>query len=142
MDQTDSSNNVKTYIDLGCGLGKTCFYADATGKFNKIIGVDFGKEFIETANAYKQKSFGNSHVQFLKQDVTKFRIPEENCFLFAFNPFDDVVFDKFFQKNMKVLNSKKIYLGYSNDLQMHKIQEYFNIVYRDHTRRLSLWESK
>ena len=142
MYEEDTSHGVETYIDLGCGLGRTCFYAYTTGKFKTVLGVDFGKEFIKQANVFQIKTFNFSNIQFIEKDVAKLILPDTNSFLFAFNPFDAVVFEKLFLNNIQTLKNNKIYLGYSNDRYAIDIQNYFSVVYRDPKRKLSLWVSK
>ena len=47
--------NFETFIDIGSGKGKACFYAQVKQPFKNIIGVDFSRPLVEIANRNKAK---------------------------------------------------------------------------------------
>lgn len=56
-----------TVFELGCGRGRTCFWLNAF-KGCKVVGIDYIPEFIDRANAIKNK-FKLDDVEFRHQDM-------------------------------------------------------------------------
>lgn len=54
--------------DLGCGLGKLCFWTYLFIKCQKITGIDCSKSFILFANKLKQIFFFKENLIFLNED--------------------------------------------------------------------------
>ena len=79
------------FIDIGCGMGKACFYAYKKYRFKFIMGIDLFPMLIETA----KKNLSASNVSFRCEDAQFFKIPCGNSLIFLFNPFDEVIFNTF-----------------------------------------------
>jgi SAM-dependent methyltransferase len=73
-----------TYVDFGCGKGRTMILASDLG-FRRIIGVDISPELIEVAQ--KNMDFKGIAAEFICGDVRDFRYPDEPIVLFMYNPF-------------------------------------------------------
>jgi SAM-dependent methyltransferase len=43
------------FYDVGCGLGRACFYAEHRAIFNTVIGIDFDENLIQRAKTFKKK---------------------------------------------------------------------------------------
>ncbi len=54
--------------DLGCGLGKICFWTYLFIKCQKIIGIDRSESFISFANKLKKYLFFKENLIFLNED--------------------------------------------------------------------------
>lgn len=69
-----------TFIDLGCGKGRTLMIASDLG-FMRIIGVEFVRELVEIArtNLAKHKIFNAAVVHV---DAADFRFPEGNTVVY------------------------------------------------------------
>lgn len=105
-------------IDYGCGKGRALFVAEQCG-FTHLIGVDIAKELIEDANRnkaiYKKKN-PESSIDFLFEDATKYKIPNNACVFYFFNPFGEEIMQKVINniKESVKLNPRKIYCIYLN----------------------------
>jgi SAM-dependent methyltransferase len=105
-------------IDYGCGKGRALFVAEQFG-FTHLIGVDIAKELIDDANEnkaiYKKKNL-ESNINFLFEDATKYKIPDNTCVFYFFNPFGEEIMQQVIN-NIKAsvkLNPRKIYCIYLN----------------------------
>ncbi|MBA4241569.1 MAG: hypothetical protein C0448_12650 [Sphingobacteriaceae bacterium] len=105
-------------IDYGCGKGRALFVAEQCG-FTHLIGVDIAKELIEDANKnkaiYKKKN-PESSIEFLFEDATKYKIPNNACVLYFFNPFGEEIIQQVIHhiKESVKVNPRKIYCIYLN----------------------------
>lgn len=105
-------------IDYGCGKGRALFVAEQCG-FTNLIGVDIAKELIDNANENKaiyKKSNPKSNIEFLFEDATKYKIPENAQVFYFFNPFGDEIMQKVINniKESVKVNPRKIYCIYLN----------------------------
>lgn len=105
-------------IDYGCGKGRALFVAEQCG-FTNLIGVDIAKELIDNANENKaiyKKSNPKSNIEFLFEDATKYKIPENAQVFYFFNPFGDEIMQKVIDniKESVKVNPRKIYCIYLN----------------------------
>lgn len=84
-----------TFIDLGCGKGRTLILARAYG-FHKAIGVEFAQELVEIAskNIVKitKKYPGGASV--VHRDASQFVFPDGPLVVYLYNPFGPEVFEK------------------------------------------------
>jgi SAM-dependent methyltransferase len=102
------------FIDLGSGKGKACFYAATKCNFKQIIGVEFSGQLVEVADANK-RNFGAENISFLNIDATLFALPKGNNLVFLFNPFGEVVLEKFLENNIHHFRESRSVIAYAND---------------------------
>lgn len=102
------------FVDLGSGKGKACFYAAAKSSFKKIIGVEFSGPLVEVADVNKKK-FGADNISFLNIDASLFSLPEGNNLVFLFNPFREVILQKFLEGNIDHFKKNRSVIAYAND---------------------------
>ena len=105
-------------IDYGCGKGRALFVAEQCG-FTHLIGVDIAKELIDDANENKaiyNKKNPESSIEFLFEDATKYKIPNNACVFYFFNPFGEEIMQQVIHhiKESVKLNPRKIYCIYLN----------------------------
>ncbi len=105
-------------IDYGCGKGRALFVAEQCG-FSHLIGVDIAKELIDYANEneaiYKKKN-QQSSIDFLFEDATQYKIPNNSQVFYFFNPFGEDIMQKVIcniKESIK-LNPRKVYCIYLN----------------------------
>lgn len=114
------SKEIKDFplIDYGCGKGRALFVAEQCD-FTNLIGVDIAKELIDDANEnkviYKKKN-PESSIEFLFEDATKYKIAENACVFYFFNPFGEEIMQQVINniKESLKLNPRKIYCIYLN----------------------------
>lgn len=84
-----------TFVDLGCGKGRTLILARAYG-FHKAIGVEFAQELAEIASnnilTIAKEYPGGASI--LHQDATQFVFPDGPFVVYLYNPFGPEVFEK------------------------------------------------
>ena len=94
-----------TFIDLGCGKGRTLILARAYG-FHKAIGVEFAQELVEIASnniltIAKEYPGGASVVH---QDAAQFVFPDGPLVVYLYNPFGPEVFEKVIHRLLQHLS--------------------------------------
>jgi Methyltransferase domain len=79
-----------TFVDFGSGKGRTLLYA-SNYNFRRIIGVEFAKELHEIAQrnlrTYRNKKQKCLDIRLVCQDAAGFPLPDGNCVLYFFHPF-------------------------------------------------------
>lgn len=80
-----------TYIDMGCGKGRTVLMASELG-FQRAIGVEFVDAACATARrnliSYTSEKNVRSPCTVIHADVTEFDLPKDNLVLYFANPFE------------------------------------------------------
>jgi SAM-dependent methyltransferase len=73
-----------TYLDLGCGKGRTLILAAREG-FKRIMGVEFSPEL--AAIARKNLSQVGIPAEVIEADASQYRFPDGNLLIYLYNPF-------------------------------------------------------
>lgn len=85
------------FIDMGCGKGRVVLFA-ARRPFKRVIGVEFSPALAATArdNLARDRAADRmcEAVDIACVDATTFRIPDEPCVFYFFNPFEGDVMTK------------------------------------------------
>ncbi len=105
-------------IDYGCGKGRALFVAEQCG-FTNLIGVDIAKELIDDANANKAvyvRKNSQSNINFLFEDATKYKIPDNAQVFYFFNPFGEEILQQVINniKESVKQHPRKVYCIYLN----------------------------
>ena len=94
-----------TFIDLGCGKGRTLQVASKLG-FKQMIGVEFVHELVEIARTnLAKRQIANAAV--LHVDAADFDFPDSNLVVYLYNPFSQEVLRKVVA-NLKAGCSKRL----------------------------------
>ena len=132
--------NHKTLIDYGCGKGRALFVAEQCG-FTKLTGVDIAKELIDDANAnkliYKPKN-KESEITFVFEDATQYKIPDDACVFYFFNPFGEDILLQVINniKESVKQNLRKVYCIYLNPKYKTVFEENgFEVFYIEKNKR-------
>lgn len=77
-----------TFIDLGCGKGRTLAVAAHQG-FRRVVGVELDSELaaVARANARVLQERTSRPVQVIERDASAYRLPLESSVIYLFNPF-------------------------------------------------------
>jgi hypothetical protein len=130
------------FIDIGSGKGKACFYAAQTLKCKKFIGVEFSLSLVKAANRNKM-IFANRNISFLNEDAAHYKLPEANCLIFMFNPFDDIILEKFIANNFSHFKRHKSMIAYAYDVHRETLLvNGFRTYFRAADKKLSLYGSR
>jgi SAM-dependent methyltransferase len=113
-----------TFVDLGCGKGRACFYA--TRRYKKIIGIDFSPLIIDQAkkNLMTFRNTSEAEIDFQVGDARTYRLPNEQSLVYLCNPFDEYILKDFLDNNIdhfKIYNSRIAYLV---DPHRYLLEEY------------------
>jgi SAM-dependent methyltransferase len=102
---------VLTFVDLGCGKGRTLIVASALG-FERIIGVEFAAELVEIARANLMKlQINNTFV--VHTDAAEFDFEDRDMVVYLYNPFSAPVMEAVLRK-LEVTRSRRLYVVYKN----------------------------
>jgi len=132
----------KIFVDIGSGKGKACLYFFLKGFFVKYIGVEFSPPLVLVANRNK-KILRADAVSFVEGDASRYYLPDEDCFVFLFNPFGPVILREFVMNNIEHFKTRRSIIAYANDLHNDVLLESgFSLLFRDETRKLSVFSMK
>ena len=98
-----------TFVDLGCGKGRTLLIASQLG-FKEIIGVEFALELVQVAQANLAK-MNVENATVLHQDAADFRFPATATVLYLYNPFSREVAERVVS-NLSRAGLRKLYVIY------------------------------
>lgn len=132
---------LRTFVDIGSGKGKACFYASRYGDFQKILGVEYSETLVAAAEANLRKS-GRRDIQFIHADATRFDLPESPSFVFLFNPFDDLMMEQFLSRNLDHFRKHGSHLAYANDIESETVTRMgFEAIFREDQRKIALYRA-
>jgi SAM-dependent methyltransferase len=100
-----------TFVDLGCGKGRSLLIAARKG-FRRVIGVEFAAELAATARRNIQ-IVGMTNASVIDADAAEFALPGGDLVVFLFNPFRSAVVRKVVS-NLAEPRIGKLYAIYSN----------------------------
>jgi SAM-dependent methyltransferase len=98
-----------TFVDLGCGKGRTLLVAASLG-FRQVIGVEFTRELAEIAGKNLEK-MGIANGSIVQGDAGEYRFPDGNLVVYLYNPFSEEVMRKVVP-NLRECASRKLYVIY------------------------------
>lgn len=81
-----------TFIDLGCGKGRTLIVA-AQMQFKQIIGVEFARELADIATRNLAR-LNVPHASVLHADAAAFAFPAGDMVIYLYNPFSEEVLSR------------------------------------------------
>ena len=100
-----------SFIDLGCGKGRTLIVAARYG-FGKVIGVEFAQELAATAQAnLASQELHNTVV--LQIDAVQFAFPPGGKVIYLYNPFSSEVLSRVLD-NLRPCSEENLYVVYKS----------------------------
>lgn len=128
------------FIDIGSGKGKACLYAFKRKFTPKITGLELS-ESLNLIAKKNSRNIKNSNIEFICGDALKFTLPNENCLIFLFNPFDAIVLKYFICNNIEHFMKYKSIIAYANDIHRFELSKLgFSTLHRNQDRKISLHE--
>lgn len=98
-----------TFIDLGCGKGRTLLLASQFA-FRKIVGVEMELALVETCRRniglYMKCAMPASSIEVLHMSAGNYEFPSGNIFLYLFNPFDEHIMSQVVAKLLSAITSE------------------------------------
>lgn len=95
---------------------------------------------IDIAKKNRQR-IAADNIEFINIDASKYFLPEENNFVFMFNPFDGFVLEKFLRTNLNHFKKYNSVIAYANDIQRLSLTKFgFETIFRDQVRKISLYQ--
>lgn len=107
----DGDLSTSTFVDLGCGKGRTLIVASRMG-FGKAVGVEFAPELVETARK-NVAWLGLRGVSIVLSDVTDFHFPNSDLVVYLFDPFSEEVMRKVIT-NLQASAARRLYVIYNS----------------------------
>lgn len=100
-----------SFIDLGCGKGRTLIVAARFG-FGKVIGVEFAQELAATAQAnLVSQALHNAIV--VQTDAAQFTFPAGGKVIYLYNPFSSEVLSHVLE-NLRACSEEALYVVYKS----------------------------
>jgi len=128
-----------TFVDLGAGKGKACFFIARKMRLARIVGVEFSPALLEVAQR-NRLIFGATNVRFEEADAASYALPAGTPLIFLFHPFDDTIVRSFLVTNAERLRGSRALIAYANDVHRAVFSELgFTTVRRYAERRLSFY---
>ncbi len=100
-----------TFIDLGCGKGRTLLIAAKLG-FRHVIGVEFAHELVRTARM-NLATVGNTRAVVEDTDVVDFVFPNSDIVVYLYNPFSQEIMRKVIER-LRECRANRLFLIYKN----------------------------
>lgn len=136
----DQGHRPDSFVDVGCGLGKACFYA-SRWRFKHIVGVDFDATLVQGALLNRERCRLNVPIEFSVADAASYQVPDYlgSFIAFLFNPFGAEVLRLFLEHNQARMHNGLI--AYANDKHREVlISAGMKPLFREDARAISLWK--
>ena len=99
--------------------------------FENFIDIGSGKG--------KACFFAKSRHLFKNINAVDYKLPSQSNLVFLFNPFDNLILEKFILNNLDNFKIYKSIIAYANDLERASLFKLgFQTIFRDQTRKISL----
>lgn len=128
----------QNFVDVGCGKGQPCIFVRKYFKFANIFGIDFSEPLIEIAKRNVAK-MAYDNVSLSVADAASWKIPAGNSVLFLFNPFNEIILEKFVTSNLDHFVRYRSLIAYGFDEHRATLCRLgFEIIFRSHRHQQSL----
>ena len=111
-----------TFIDIGCGKGRTLLMAAAL-PFREVIGIELDPGLVRIAENnlanFRDAGLALGSTRILCADAANFDLPESPCLIYLYNPFTGVILAKLLDHLEASLNKnpRPLDIVYCNSLQ-------------------------
>jgi SAM-dependent methyltransferase len=115
-----------TFVDLGCGKGRTLLLAEEAG-FPRVIGVDAdpGLCAIAAANAERWARLKRrpAQIEVISEDARRYEFPVGNLFVYLSNPFEGKVLHDVLHRLVRVGEdaSRELVIAYNYNVAVDRI---------------------
>ena len=135
-----------TFIDVGCGKGRTLLMA-ANYPFREIIGIEYSEQLCRIAERNIQRfvrpGLACSKLSVVCADATEYELPRVPLVMYLYNPFHEPIMRAFVESLGASLRAhpRKIHVIYNRPLQDELFASADFLVKRDTAQDLSIYES-
>ena len=128
-----------TFIDLGCGKGRTLILAAKQG-FKNVIGVEFSPELAAIARQNIQQV--GVAAQIVEGDASEFRFPEGKLLIYMYNPFGKSVMRSVIANllDWRARHGNQAFLVYINPVCQDEIESFDALKSVAHTSDIRVWK--
>ncbi len=112
------------FVDVGCGIGIPLIYAYKNLNFKSYSGFDLISDYIFIAKKNISHSLGSHSINLFEADAADFILENKSYFIFMYNPFDEIIMEKFLKNNYKRLIKNNSVIAYSNFNQLKIIRKF------------------
>lgn len=101
------------FIDVGSGKGRVILYnMSQKAPYGSYMGIEIDQRLHHVAelNMMSTNIELNKEIVLVNQDILDYSIPYEPCVYFLFHPFSSEVYNKFIEKNIKIINQTNSYI--------------------------------
>ena len=118
LNTIDNHRNLFFY-DIGSGTGKVCFVASKYYKFKKVHSIELYKPAHDVAcnnlTSFIKRN-GKNNISFYDVNCLQLELENKPSVLLFFNPFTEVIFQQFLDKNLDKLKQNNSYIAFNNCL--------------------------
>jgi SAM-dependent methyltransferase len=113
------------FIDIGSGKGLVPLLA-ARYPFRRVVGIEASADLHRIAASnlvrYEQHVRLRAPVGFVNTDALSYELGETNHVVYFYNPFDEIVFERFVERLLKVPPAVRLVLAYVNPVHRSVIE--------------------
>lgn len=131
--------NAKIFLDVGSGTGKAIYIALKSKKFEKVIGVELEQKLYMQSRLILQ-NVNNKKFFLHNENASYFVVPNEPTIIFLFNPFDEIILNRFISKNLNSIRITKSVIVYVNDVHSNLLLDLgLNLCFKNYSRLISVY---
>jgi SAM-dependent methyltransferase len=112
------------FIDVGCGIGIPLIYAYKKLKFKSYSGFDLVPDYISITKKNINHSVGSNSINVFEADAADIVLEDKSYFIFMYNPFDEIIMEKFLKNNYENFIKNNSVIAYSNCNQLNSIKKF------------------
>lgn len=133
----------ENFIDIGSGKGKICIEARRSGRFRRVVGIDFSQELVGIARANAAKCGCADEIEFVCADARSYLVPDAANLIYLYNPFDERMLSTFIENNIDNFRRCGSCIAYVTDVHRNAIVGLgFETVYRSQMLQISLFAAR
>ena len=116
------------FLDVGCGNGIPLIYAYKKFNFLTYQGFDLVPQYVRITKKniyYSIKNIKNKYINVFVADASKIVLNKnKKFFIFMFNPFNEIIMEKFLKNNYINFKKNKSIIAYANYNELEVIKKY------------------
>ena len=132
--------NAQTFLDVGSGTGKAMYIALKSKKFEKVIGVELERKLYMKSRLILQNVNSKKKFFLHYENAEYFVVPNEPTIIFLFNPFNEIILNRFISKNLNRIRITKSAIVYVNDVHSNLLLDLgLNLCFKNYSRLISVY---
>ena len=132
-------NPSKTFIDIGCGKGLPFYIASKFDIYSSYIGIDVDQKCLN--ECLVNNILIKDKINLFNTGASDYILPNTNCHIYIFNPFDNEILTTFLNNNHKTIKENNSLILYNNDyIAKHVILSFGFKIIKSFNQNLSIYQ--